>query len=190
MNHRDARPSHAAPASLRGAGLAALFVALAGCASVVPPQQTEVTYAERGGIDEQHRQVGLQILTVPEGERVMLIKSPDDVERVCSPRESDEGLSVSEGLSLSLPSGGSVGEQVGDEAVALGQPTAIVQLARELLYRACELSLNLDADAATTREIYERFLSTLEVVAPATRDVADEDDDDDDEEDGDDGEDG
>lgn len=148
-----------------------LAVALAGCASVVPPQQTEVDFAERRGIDEQHREVGLQVFTVPEGERVMLIKSPDDVERVCSPRESDEGLSVSEGLSFALPSGGSVGEEVGDRAVGLSHPTAIVLLARELLYRACELSLNLDADAEETRAIYERFLTTLEVIAPAVRTV-------------------
>jgi hypothetical protein len=151
---------------------------------MVPPQETEVEFAERGGLDQANREIGLQVLTVPEGQRVMLIKSPDDVERVCSPRESDEGMSVSEGLSLSVPTGAGsvgVGESVGDQAVALGHPTAIVQLARELLFRACELSLNLNANAAETRDIYERFLTTLEAIAPALQAVdADGDDDDDD----------
>lgn len=157
-------------------------VALTGCASALPPQRTEVEFAERGGVDEQHREIGLQVLTIPEGQRVMLIKSPDDVERVCSPRESDQGLSFSEGLSLTLPGDQSVGESFGDQAVALGRPAAVVQLARELLYRACELSLNLDADAATTREIYERFLSVLESVGPflGSETAEDEDDDEDD----------
>lgn len=158
-----------------------------GCTGMMPPQQPEVDFAEHGGIDQANREIGLQVLTIPEGQRVMLIKSPDDVERVCSPRESDQGLSFSEGLSLSLPGGADsvgVGESMGDQAVALGHPKAVVQLARELLFRACELSLNLNADAAETREIYERFLATLEAVAPALRvDEGEEDDYDDDEDD-------
>jgi hypothetical protein len=156
----------------------------------MPPQQPEVDFAEHGGIDQANRKLGLQVLTVPEGQRVMLIKSPEDVERVCSPRESDQGLSFSEGVSLSLPGGGDsvgVGETVGDQAVALGHPTAIVQLARELLFRACELSLSLNADAAETRDIYERFLATLEAIAPPLRledaRVDDEDDEDEDDDD-------
>lgn len=175
------RPGGILPALAAAAG----FLALNGCASALPPQRTEVEFAERGGVDEQHREVGLQVLTVPEGQRVMLIKSPDDVERVCSPRESDQGLSVSEGLNVTLPGGGeSIGGSVGDQAVAIGPPAAVVQLARELLYRACELSLNLDADAATTREIYERFLSVLERVGPFLgSETATDDDENDDEDD-------
>jgi hypothetical protein len=153
---------------------------------MLPPERPEVDFAEHSGIDQANREIGLQVLTIPEGQRVMLIKSPGDVERVCSPRESDEGMSVSEGLSLSVPTGAGsvgVGESVGDQAVALGHPTAIVQLARELLFRACELSLNLNADAAETREIYERFLATLEAIAPALVPAAEAEDDEDDEDD-------
>jgi hypothetical protein len=113
----------------------------------------------------------------------MLIKSPGDVERVCSPRESDQGLSFSEGLNLALPGDESIGGSFGDQAVALGPPAAVVQLARELLFRACELSLNLDADAEETRDIYERFLATLEAIAPTLPVAEAEDDDDDDDDD-------
>lgn len=173
--HRFQRLASTLAALAAAAGL----VVLTGCASALPPQRTEVEFAERGGVDEQHREVGLQVLTVPEGQRVMLIKSPDDVERVCSPRESDQGLSFSEGLSLTLPGDESVGGSFGDQAVALGRPVAVVQLARELLFRACELSLNLDADAAATREIYERFLSVLETVGPFLGSETAEDDEDD-----------
>lgn len=190
---REARTGAKRRTAARPAGpfsLAMLLLALTGCASALPPQRPEVDFAERGGVDQAQRQVGLQVLTIPEGQRVMLIKGPDDVERVCSPRESDQGLSVSEGLSLSLPgAGGSVGvgETMGDQAVALGHPAAVVQLARELLFRACELSLNLDADPATTREIYERFLAVLETVGPSltARVEEDEDDADDSSDDGD-----
>jgi hypothetical protein len=159
---------------------------LGGCTGMLPPERPEVDFAEHGGIDQANREIGLQVLTIPEGQRVMLIKSPEDVERVCSPRESDQGLSFSEGMSLAVPSGAGsvgVGETLGDQAVALGHPTAIVQVARELLFRACELSLNLNADAAETREIYERFLATLEAIAPALVPAAEAEDDEDDEDD-------
>lgn len=165
--------------------LAAGLLGLAGCAASLPPEQTEVEFAERGGLDQAGRDVGLQVLTVPEGQRVMLIKSPGDVERVCSPRESDEGVSVSEGFDLALGGAGEsvgMGESAGEQAVALGHPTALVQLARELLFRACELSLNLDASPEETRDIYERFLATLEAIAP-TLPVESEDDDEEDDDD-------
>lgn len=153
--------------SLRSGLALAALLALAGCGAVLPPQTTQEVFAEREGARRDGGAVGLEVLTIPEGQRVMLIKSPDDVERVCSPRESDEGLSVREGVQLSLPGagGGAIGEDAGTQAVALAHPTTIVLLARELLFRACELSLNLNADAADTRAIYERFLATVESVA-------------------------
>lgn len=156
-------------------------LALAGCAGTLPPQNTQEVFSERDGLRAGGGAVGLEVLTVPEGQRVMLIKSPDDVERVCSPRESDQGMSVREGLELSLPgaTGGAIGEEAGTQAVALSHPTAVVQLARELLFRACELSLNLDADPAETRAIYERFLVALESVAGSLVTVEDVEEDDD-----------
>lgn len=171
--------------SFRARGCLALLVALAtaGCAGVLPPQSSQEIFSERDGRRAGGGAVGLEVLTIPEGQRVMLIKSPDDVERVCSPRESDQGTSVREGLQLSLPGagGGSIGEEAGTQAVPLSHPTAVVQLARELLFRACELSLNLEADPAETRAIYERFLVTLESVAaslvPVGEDAGDDDDD-------------
>ena len=163
---------------------AAAMMPLAGCAGTLPPQTAQEVFAERGGVRADGAAVGLEVITVPEGQRVMLIKSPDDVERVCSPRESDEGFSVSEGLQLSLPGteGGAIGEQAGAQAVPLAHPTTIVLLARELLFRACELSLNLDADAAETRAIYERFLVTVESVAKSlsAREVEEEEEEEDD----------
>lgn len=168
--------------SLRTVPALAAALALAGCGAVLPPQSSQEIFAERGGVRADGAGVGLEVLTVPEGQRVMLIKSPDDLERVCSPRESDQGFSVSEGVNLSLPgaAGGTIGEEAGAEAVPLAHPTAIVLLARELLFRACELSLNLDADAAETRAIYERFLATVESVAGslATLELDEEEEDD------------
>lgn len=171
--------------SLRTVPALAAALALAGCAGTLPPQSTQEIFAERGGVRGDGAAVGLEVLTVPEGQRVMLIKSPDDVERVCAPRESDQGFSVSEGLQLSLPgaAGGAIGEEAGAKAVPLAHPTAIVLLARELLFRACELSLNLDADAAETRAIYERFLATVESLAASLAAGEREEDEEDEEDD-------
>jgi hypothetical protein len=161
-----------------------LGAAIGGCATSLPSFEPKEIYEDAG-----RRQPGLLVTQVPEGQRVMLIKTPGDVEKVCSPRESDEGLGVSKGFDVSVPTGaGSVGfgEDVGDQAVALAHPTAIVLLARELLYRACELSLNLNADSEQTLAIYERFLRSLESIAPATQTLDEEGDDDDDDDDDDD----
>jgi hypothetical protein len=166
-----------------GAGLLlALLVPAAGCASLAP-ERTEEVLEEDGGMALGARRIGLDVLTIPEGQRVMLVKSPEDQERVCSPRESDEGVSVSEGVQLSVPGAGGgvgIGETMGDQAVSLGSPSAVVQLARELLFRACELSLNLNADPAETRDIYERFLTALETIAPSLPPTPPADNDDDD----------
>ncbi|MCP4980993.1 MAG: hypothetical protein GY935_10920 [Gammaproteobacteria bacterium] len=35
---------------------------------------------------------------------------------------------------------------------------------REMLYRACELSMNLNADTKTTIEIYSKFLDPIEKI--------------------------
>lgn len=150
----------------RNAAWSVIFLPfLWGCAGMLPPQQTEVVFGESGGLTTGGQKIGLEALSVPEGQRIMLIKSPDDVERVCAPRESDEGHSVSQGLNLSVPGSGlKIGENVGDQAVPLGKPSTAVQLARELLFRACELSLNLNADHQETRDIYERFLTALETI--------------------------
>lgn len=179
MNSRN--PRRRSRTRYPGIALLALAPLLVSCASTLPPQRTEPAFEESGGLRRVSDQVGLEVLTVPEGQRIMLVKSPDDIERVCAPRESDMGMSVSEGLQLSLPGahGAQIGEQAGDQAVALGHPTALVQLARELLFRACELSLNLNADAVETRAIYERFLATLETIAPAVQPRPTEDDDED-----------
>ena len=73
------------------------------------------------------------------------------------------------GIRLALPLGAqkSIGEDVSRGAMSLGGRNPGVLIAHELLYRACELSLNLNADSALTLKIYERFLQSLELVVKA-----------------------
>jgi hypothetical protein len=127
---------------------------------------TETVLDEEQGV-VRTRHLGLEVLTIPEGQRVMLVKGPDDTERVCAPRESDEGMGYSEGLSIALPGDERIGGDVADQPIALAHPTGIVQLAREMLFRACELSLNVNADPAETLRIYDRFLDVLQAISPA-----------------------
>ncbi|MCG8455670.1 MAG: hypothetical protein MI919_05265 [Holophagales bacterium] len=153
-------------------GLAILSV---GCASSQPTLEPQQIYRDAPG-----KSSGLIVETIAEGERVMLIKSPDDLERVCSPRESDEGLSFSQGFDVSVPTAAGavgLGEQSGDDAIALGNPSDLVQLARELLFRACELTLNLDADAEQTVAIYDHFLASFERIATSLQPAAESEDD-------------
>ena len=172
-------PDQQSPSSHRCFAMLAVLIAAAlsvGCASTLPTLESQEIYRQT-----PVEQSGLIVKTVAEGERVMLIKSPDDLEKVCSPRESDEGLSFSKGWNVSIPTEiGTVGagDEIGDGAVALGEPSDLVQLAREMIFRACELTLNLDADAEQTVVIYDRFLSAFERIAASFSQSSAEGDDD------------
>ena len=73
------------------------------------------------------------------------------------------------GHELTLSAGIRAKDAIGSESyrggVGLGGRSADVLLARELLYRACELATNLGADRELTLKIYDRFLATLESIS-------------------------
>lgn len=127
-----------------------LSLLLGACVHAPPPEQIS-----RSDID---------LLVLREGERAAYIKAPGGNTRVCAPRESDAGVASSVGLSLSLP--GLSGDEDasvkdGQTVTGLGGRGPLALVARELLFRACELALNTNADADTTRDIYAQFLSAL-----------------------------
>lgn len=78
-------------------------------------------------------------------------------------RRRVSGHSVS--LSAGVVSREGIGEGSFHGGEGLGGRSADVLLARELLYRACELATNLRADQELTLKIYDRFLTTLESIS-------------------------
>lgn len=87
--------------------------------------------------------------------------------KYCLEPSPDLGESISEALNLTEGTE-KLGVKDGSKAVPLGGRANLTLVTRTLLYRACELSLNLNADADETMKIYDKFLTTLEKIAPHT----------------------
>jgi hypothetical protein len=139
----------------------ALFVAAAaafqcGCAHVTR-DTPDVQLIDRAGVD---------VASEPVERRTTYFKNHGSVERYCRAPAPDFTATMSEGVSVGVGLGGrGVAEDKTRGAIALGGRNPEVLLARELLYRACELSMNINASPAETRAIYERFLQSIETMA-------------------------
>ncbi len=103
---------------------------------------------------------GIDLIVMEEGSKVTYLKDNNTLERFCASREIDTTETFNEGLGLGLSTGG-VQENIsggkGTGAVALGGRSPAVLITREMMFRACELSLNLNLDSEKTIEIYKMF---------------------------------
>ena len=176
--------------------LVSVFITASGCTA----SKTEPTMVDRDGIDA---------MVMTEDQEVTYIKKPGDLERICASRGADSVATSESAIVLGFSGGGggeNLGEQTGRGELGLGGRSPSVLITRELLYRACELTNNLNTDEATTIEIYKMFLQSLERIVKANLGVGtqslgsyiqppeltpqdadtDEDDDDDDDDDWDD----
>lgn len=125
----------------------------AGCArTAVKPTTTNIS--------------GVNLFTKEDTLRTTYFK---DSQRFCLEPMLDATGTESEGVNLGLQQLGqseSIGESDSRGAVTLGGVSPEVLLASELMYRACELSMNLNADIKLSLEIYFRFLEAIEKLAP------------------------
>lgn len=87
--------------------------------------------------------------------------------RFCREPMPDAAPTFAEGMTIGLPhSGGSnVGGSDSVGGLGLGGRNPEVLIAREFLFRACELSLNVDADYTQSRTIYSEFLKAAQTIA-------------------------
>ncbi len=142
-----------------------LLVGTGGCLSL-PQEPRKDTLFDRDGIDA---------ILAASDRRVMIIKDHASTERVCLAPGPDYSVTSSRGVDVGMGGGLPVGpkqtEHFGGDvsrgALSLGGRNPGVLIARELMYRACELSMNLNADAATTIKIYIRSLEPIEKIAPS-----------------------
>lgn len=133
-----------------------LATLLAGCGTI----------AKLAGNDDKGHAIydrqGLDFLVEDASKKTTIIKDNNSLERFCRSPNPDFASGTSSSVTLGLTHGPSIGTGSGVAIDALGGRSPAVLLTRELMYRACELALNLNANEALTKEIYWKFLSTIE----------------------------
>lgn len=131
-----------------------------GCASLADVKKEELV--DRNGIDI----IGspsdrLHIIILEGGSREQFCKGPGpDIAMTAS-----AGINVGLGGVAGLPANAKIGESIGRGAMDLGGRSPAVLLARELLYRACELALNTRIDASTTISVFKMVLDSIERIS-------------------------
>lgn len=110
---------------------------------------------------------GLVIFATDQDQKMLFTKDvgKSDTHRFCLTPQHDSAATYNSGMSISgatpiakegLTAGSGKGE------LALGGRSPSVLIARELMYRACEVTANHNADMKTTLDVYERFLQAIE----------------------------
>lgn len=131
--------------------LIAVFL-LSGCASPLT--------APGSSVQQLRESNGLKITLILASDRENYFKSRHSVERMCRSPDPDFNMGQNDQMSLGV---GVENLAIGDtqKELSLGGRTENVLIVRELMYRACELVMNLNTDAKTSIEIYEHFLNLL-----------------------------
>ena len=139
---------------------------ISSCAGLAPASEVEAI-VERDGVDVQ---------LIPAAYREVYFSPATSNERHCRAPDPDFTVQAGENITLgaTLPSGDadSVGLGSTQTATTLGGRTSSVLITRELMYRACELSSNINADSEGTLAIYKSFIDAIERIVskdtPAT----------------------
>lgn len=115
----------------------------------------------------------LDIYVTDNDQKLLFVKNavPGENHRTCltPPHDSVSGKNGGVGLSGGVPAVPALREGVtferGTSELSLGGRSPSALISRELMYRACELTLNMNSDLETSLKIYERFLQAVEKVA-------------------------
>ncbi len=131
-----------------------LYITLISGCSAMQSEPSKISVIERDGISALFNTSDI---------KMTFIKGPLTKDRFCAARETDVADTSSAGVSLgaSLGIGGVEGVSEGrtQGALSLGGRDPAVLIVREMMYRACELSINHNADITQSMEIYTHFMN-------------------------------
>jgi len=141
--------------------LSGLTLVLSGCGSLPGTSDgRSESLIDREGVD---------VVAADAGRQLTYFKDQGARERFCRAPTPDFARTAGSGTSVGVPTlgGGSVGvgNNLSKGSLDLGGRDPVVLITRELLYRACELATNINADPTVEREIYGRFLSAVVEIA-------------------------
>ncbi len=114
---------------------------------------------------------GIDIIYSTSDAKLTYIKKKGNPEILCAPREGDIADTYSSGGGIGFSVAGNNDTVTDDDAkgaLALGGRNPEVLLARELMFRACELASNTNADNKTSMAIYSFFLNKLVELSKST----------------------
>jgi hypothetical protein len=101
-------------------------------------------------------------------QKATYIKDHGDLARYCGARGTDGIEDSSKSFSFGLPTpvgNDNMGESSSAGAISLGGRDPIVLITREALYRACEMSMNLNLDKKESMQSYKMFLNFIQNIA-------------------------
>ncbi|BCS53133.1 hypothetical protein [Geobacter sp. SVR] len=147
-----------------------LLVAMSGCAI---PQTKALTL----NIDTTKSSV----LTYPAQIRGAYFFRPEDHVKMCSEPVPDVAMESLEKLAASLKAKTaadltiepSLAYELNSKAVELAGRTQLVLLAREMLFRACELSINGSGSSELSKQIFEKVVDVIGEIAKTDQTKAD-----------------
>ena len=142
--------------------IVAFILSLVGCSNKTELAVNEI---KRSGVDA---------IIMDNSAKVTYIKEHKHIDRFCASRGSDVEQTSSQGLMLGLSSGNQ-GENIGEDstngALSLGGRSPVVLLTRELMYRACELTMNLNTNKKDSIDVYKMFLDSIKDIASVEHDL-------------------
>lgn len=145
-----------------GLGLSVLVssILLGGCSTMAPGTQVKK-------LDERGR---VEVELIPASYREVYFSPAKSDERHCRAPDPDFTVQQSDQLTAALPasSGASLTGGENQTGLSLGGRTETLLITRELMYRACELSANINADAETTIAVYASFLSSIQDITKSS----------------------
>lgn len=107
----------------------------------------------------------VKVMSRPADVHAILFKNiRTDFEKVCMSPPPDSAATYDEGVSLQLPGavgGEGIAEGAGKGALGLGGRSPSTLITREVLYRTCELMMNMNASPEKMEEVFFKVLAVL-----------------------------
>ncbi|NRA18774.1 MAG: hypothetical protein HRU04_25080 [Oceanospirillaceae bacterium] len=110
---------------------------------------------------------GIHIYSTTSDMQSSFLKDRSSNEHFCDARASDVADSESEGFGLSaafIDQQESFGESSSHGAITLGGRSPAVLITREVMYRTCEMIMNLNLDKEEALDLYMKTLNLISVV--------------------------
>jgi hypothetical protein len=135
------------------------LLSISGCSTLDPLISSDKKVRDH----HLYERSGIDIIVENASLKATVLKDKDSFERICRSPNPDFASGQTSGVSVGLGQGPTIGTSSGAMIDSLGGRSPAVLITRELMYRACELALNLQANPDLSKEIYWRFLTTIEL---------------------------